>query len=226
MKTANTVPFAILLGGVIVAAAVYFTIARPAPNTYSGTGNPALVRPVDSRDHILGNPSAKVMIIEYADFDCEFCKNFDDIMHQVIANEGASGKVAWVYRQFPIPEIKGHENTFTSSEAAECVAKVGGNDAFWKFADALYANQPASPTTYGTLATNVGVPGDAFTNCYTNAATLVDARIKADRQNALDMGAIGTPFSVVISPGKVPAVMPSAWSYDAVKMIIDQALAQ
>ena len=109
----------------------------------SATGNPALVRPVDATDHLLGNPAAPVVVVEYADFDCEYCKDFDTTMNQVIANEGANGQVAWVYREFPLTEI--HPNAFSSAEAAECAAKVAGNDTFWKFADELFANQPVDP---------------------------------------------------------------------------------
>ena len=145
MKSTFTIPVAIILGGIIVAVAVYFSVARPAErSTSSGTGNPALVRPVGSSDHILGSPTAPVMIVEYSDFDCDYCKGFHDILHQVIASEGADGKVAWIFRQFPLTEL--HPNARKHAEAAECVAKVAGNDAFWKFADALFKNQPTDPS--------------------------------------------------------------------------------
>ena len=70
MKPSTTIPLAIVIGGIIVALAVYLSIHSTAPSTSSGNGNPALVRPVGPDDHILGNPSAPVKIVEYADFDC------------------------------------------------------------------------------------------------------------------------------------------------------------
>jgi len=54
-------------------------------------------------------------------------------LHQIIANEGVGGNVAWVFREFPLIEI--HPNALFNARAAECVAQVAGNDAFWKFAD-------------------------------------------------------------------------------------------
>jgi|SRR3989344_2116679 len=222
MRSTYTIPVAIVLGGVIVAVAVYFSIARPFPKTSSGTGNPALVRPVGTSDHILGSPTAPVMIVEYSDFDCDYCKGFHAVLHQIIANEGAQGQVAWVFREFPLTEI--HANAMKHAEAAECVAKVSGNDAFWKFADVLFANQPVDPSRYWEFAARAGVSGDAFATCFAEAATRVDMRITADRQNALDTGAIGTPYSLILVQGKVPIVIDQAFSYDDLKLLIDQTL--
>ncbi len=220
MKSSYIIPFAILLGGAMVATAIYISI----PKTYHTSGNPALVRPVDTTDHILGNPAAPVQIIEYADFDCEYCKNTDDILHQIIANQGTDGSVAWVYREFPLTEI--HPNALRHAEAAECAALVAGNDAFWRFKSALFAHQPADPATYGTLAKTIGLSGSDFATCVANAATTVDVRIMADRKNALDMGAPGTPYSLILVAGKAPVVMSGAYSYDDVKQLVDQARAK
>lgn len=221
MKNSLTIPLAIIAGGIIVAIAVY--VSMPKSPVTSG-GDPSLVRPVSASDHILGNPAARVVIVEYSDFDCDYCKGFHDTLHQIIANKGAGGKVAWVFRQFPLKEI--HPNAFSHARAAECVASVAGNDAFWKFSDALFNAQPANPADYGTLASSVGLSGDAFATCYSTTSMTLDARITADRQNALSMGAIGTPFSLILVAGKPPVVMAGGYSYDAVKQLVDQALAQ
>lgn len=223
MKSSITVPLAIIVGGIIVAIAVYISVPKSA-GTDSNVGNPSLVRPVGAADHILGNPAAKVMIVEYSDFDCEFCKHFHETLHQVIANQGASGQVAWVFREFPLTEI--HPNALSHAKAAECVAAVAGNDMFWKFTDSLFKNQPVNPSSYGELASGVGISGDAFATCYASASSTLTARIMADRQNALDMSARGTPYSLILVTGKPPVVMAGGYSYDAVKELVDQALAQ
>lgn len=216
------IPLAICIGGIIVAIAVYVTVRNSEPSTASGTGNPSLVRPVDSTDHILGNPSAPVKIIEYSDFDCSFCKEFDATLHQLISDKGASGQVAWVYRQYPLTQL--HPNALTHAEAAACAAKVGGNDAFWKFAETLFANQPADPATYGSIAQDVGVPTDAFASCYADAATTVLPRIEEDSQNAKDVGARGTPYSLIVVEGKPPVVVDGAYDYESLSQLVDQAL--
>lgn len=221
MKSPYTIPLAIVFGGIIVAIAVYVSIPK-RPVTIPDKS--ALVRPVGAGDHIFGNPAAKVVIIEYSDFDCEFCKSFHETMHQIIANEGANGQVAWVFRQFPLIEI--HPNTLSHARAAECIAETAGNSAFWAFADALFKNQPVDSSQYGTLARSVGISGDAFARCYASPPTAIEARIMADRKNALDIGAEGTPYSVITIAGKPVAVINGIYSYIEVKQLIDQALAQ
>lgn len=90
------------------------------------------VPPIDATDHILGNPTtAKVTIIEYSDYECPYCKAFQVTLNQVVTE--SAGNVAWVYRHWPI-----HQNSMAKLVAAECVAKIKGNDAFWKYTDLLF----------------------------------------------------------------------------------------
>ena len=89
------------------------------------------VPPVDpTTDHIFGNPSAPVTIIEYSDFECPYCARFQPILEQVVND--SNGGVNWVYRNWPI------HNSITKLIAAECVAKIKGNDAYWKYSDLLF----------------------------------------------------------------------------------------
>src|SRR3989338_9225138 len=117
MRTSLTIPIAIIAGGIIVAMAVCVSMRK---SRGASAGSPALVRPVGANDHILGNPAAPVMIVEYSDFDCEFCKDFHNTLHQVIANAGANGKVAWVFRNFPLSEI--HPNAVPPPPPSPCGA--------------------------------------------------------------------------------------------------------
>jgi hypothetical protein len=106
-------------------------------NPYKGE-----VPAVTSEDHIIGNIDAPIVIIEYSDYECPYCKGFQATIKQ-ITNE-SNGKVAWVYRHWPI-----HQNSFAKLVAAECVAKIKGNDAFWKYSDLLFGllKTAADPVT-------------------------------------------------------------------------------
>jgi protein-disulfide isomerase len=89
------------------------------------------VPPVDpTTDHIFGNPAAPVTIIEYSDFECPYCARFQPILEQVVND--SNGGVNWVFRNWPI------HNSITKLIAAECVAKIKGNDAYWKYGDLLF----------------------------------------------------------------------------------------
>jgi protein-disulfide isomerase len=100
------------------------------------------VPPVTAEDHIIGSPNAQIVIIEYSDYECPFCKSFQPTLKQIVAESNSN--VAWVYRHWPI-----HQGSFAKLVAAECVAKLKGNDAFWKYTDLLFgllktANDPVA----------------------------------------------------------------------------------
>jgi protein-disulfide isomerase len=89
-------------------------------------------------DHVLGDPNANIVIIEYSDLECPFCQRFHDSMLQVMDEYGKKGEVAWVYRHFPLDNI--HPNARKQAEGAECATELGGNDGFWKLVDGIFGN--------------------------------------------------------------------------------------
>ena len=100
--------------------------------------NAKKVRPVtSSRDHIYGNPAAIVSLIEYSEFECPFCKRFHPTPSKVV--EKYQGKVNWVFRHFPL-DIH-NPAAQKEAEAAECAGELGGDEAFYKYADLLRHEQ-------------------------------------------------------------------------------------
>ena len=99
--------------------------------------DPALdkVEPVSDKDHLLGNPSAPVKIVEYSDLDCPFCKTFHATLQQIMEDYGKQGKVAWVYRHFPLAQL--HPDAPRKAEATECATELGGQQAFWALTDQI-----------------------------------------------------------------------------------------
>lgn len=93
-------------------------------------------------DHILGNPNAPIKIIEYSDFECPYCKIFHATLNKIVAE--SNGNVSWVYRHWPL-----HQNSFEKAIAAECVAQIKGNEAYWQYSELLFgllktANDPVT----------------------------------------------------------------------------------
>jgi protein-disulfide isomerase len=136
-------------------------------------------------------------------------------MNQIIAQAGTKGEVSWVLRNFPLREL--HPNASAHARAVECAAETGGNNTFWNFADALFAAQPVLPKDYGTIARSAGIEGDAFASCIANPKTALDTRIQADRENALAIGAQGTPYSVIFVDGVPVDVMEGGYAYAAIE---------
>src|SRR3989344_9114839 len=103
-----SVPIAIVIAGILIAGSLYYSSTKsPAKvtNTLPATNNDVEMRPISSDDHILGNPNAEVIIVEYSDTECPFCKVFHATMRRVMDEYGKDGKVAWVYRHFPIDSL-------------------------------------------------------------------------------------------------------------------------
>ena len=84
-------------------------------------------------DYVRGDKSSRVLLFEYSDYDCPFCKRVHPTLQKLLDDN--AGKVAWIYRQFPLDQL--HPTARSKSEAALCAGKLGGNDAFWAFSDAL-----------------------------------------------------------------------------------------
>jgi protein-disulfide isomerase len=158
---------------------------------------PAAKKPknVTAADHTKGNINAKITLIEYSDFECPFCKNFEPILKQVMDTYG--DKVRLVYRQYPLPF---HANAQKESEASECVANLGGNDAFWKFADAIYQRTTSNGTGFaldqlGPLAAEVGVDQTAFQSCLDSGK--YEKLVKDSIAEGQGAGVSGTPSTFV-----------------------------
>ncbi len=180
-------------------------------------------RPVGKDDHIRGNPNAPVALIEYSDFECPFCKRFHATAKQVV-NE-SNGQVKWIYRHFPIDEL--HSKARKEAAASECAAELGGNEAFWKFADRFYELTPSNnrtdtDTVLPQIAREIGLDAKQFAACL--ASGRHDRRIEADRQNAVNSGGNGTPWSIIVSKRGKQYPLSGAQPYAAVKQLVDLAL--
>src|SRR3989338_3013328 len=93
------IPLAIMVAGALVAAAIYFG-GSSAPNPGPVATAEVDIAPVSEKDHILGSRNAELIIVEYSDTECPFCKVFHNTMKEDVSSY--NGKVAWGYRQLPI----------------------------------------------------------------------------------------------------------------------------
>ncbi len=230
-KSSLAIPISIILGFALIAAAIYFTGNKaPALNVTADNAQPQVVekaeiRPVDETDFIRGNPNAPILIVEYSDYDCPFCKRYHDTMNQVMDEYGVSGKVAWVYRQFPIAQL--HPNAPRISEAALCVGEIAGNDAFWAFSDLVFnerdINEPTNITRLPEYAVSAGANEAEFNACL-NSGQMKD-RVTASYNEAVAAGIQGTPHSFVLI-GNQQAPIEGAQPYAVVKQIVDNLIGQ
>lgn len=221
----HMVPLAIVVAGAFVAAAIYFgsNSAGPVSNRIANPSTDKIdIAPVTDKDHILGSSNADLVIVEYSDTECPFCKSFHKTMQQVVRDY--AGKVSWVYRHFPIAQL--HAKAAKEAEATECANELGGNQAFWKYTDKLYettnSNDSLDPNELPKIAVAVGLNEAAFNTCLTSGrhAEFVEKSV----EEAVKAGARGTPYSVIITRDGQKVVINGAEPIDMVKSKIDALL--
>ncbi len=225
MKNHIMVPVAIIVAGAIIAVAVYFVNKKPATTNGTGPLTAKEIRPVDSTEHILGSTSAPIKLIEYSDMECPYCKIYQTTLHQIMDDYGAKGQVAWVYRHFPIYEL--HSKATKEAEAAECAADQGGNDAFWKFIDQVYAVTPSNngldPAVLPDIAGQIGLDKTKFNKCLSSGK--FTAKVKSQREEIMKTGAQGTPHIVIEVKGNF-LPLPGAQPIGALRSAINEILKQ
>lgn len=186
------------------------------------------VKPVTGNDHIEGDPNAPVKIIEFSDLECPFCKRFQDTLEKIMDVYGKQGKVAWVFRHFPIDSL--HSKSRKEAQASECANELGGNRAFWAYIDDVFAVTPSNNglklSLLPKIATKVGLDKRAFENCLKGSARggKYAAHIEENVQDAIASGGTGTPYTVIVSRSGKAYPISGAQPYAAVKAIIDVAL--
>lgn len=223
MKSQYVLPITIVVAGALIAGAV-FLVGKSGATKPDGVSDKISARAYNATtDHILGNPNAEVKVVEYADLECPYCKTFHTTMHQVMDYYGASGKVAWVYRPFPLGQL--HSKSPKEAEAAECAADQGGDAMFYKYIDKVYEVTPGSngldlaqlPAIAGQLGINV----DTFNQCLSSGK--YTKRIQDSYSEAIKLGAQGTPY-ILLMVGDEAVTLNGSQPYDSMRAAIDALL--
>lgn len=197
-------------------------VAAQAPPPAPSAGD---LDPIIDEDHIRGNRDARIMLVEYSDLECPFCKQFHSTAQQVV--DTYDGQVAWVYRHFPLVQL--HSKAPKEAEATECVAELGGEDKFWSYIDKIFEVTPANngldPAQLSILASQVGVNQSQFKTCLDSGkyAQKVNDHFSSGQR----AGVTGTPGNILLDTktGKTQLIA-GALPFAQMKQAIDQMLAQ
>lgn len=172
----------------------------------------ALATPARAQDPMAartkGSASAPVTVYEMSDFQCPYCARFAlDIFPTLDAEYVQTGKIRWVFVNFPLPM---HPNATPAAEVAMCAARQG---KFWPVHDLIFRNQKTwapltAPAEYFlTFADSASLDRKAFQECLSTDATL--AEVKSDAEAAVRSGAKSTP-SFYIEGGIMAGAQPLA----------------
>ena len=153
-------------------------------------------RPDPERDHMLGDPDARFTLVEYSDFECPYCKTFHEVGKQWVASRE---DVNWVFRHLP---LRMHNPlAMRQALASECMARLGGNETFWRYADAVFAETQSGGSGMAEerldeLAVQLGIDGEQLGACMEDEATM--GRVTQDVDDATSVGIEGTPGNVIV----------------------------
>jgi len=227
-----TVPLAIIIAGLIVGVSVIYAVGK---NKVAPTVTDVVVeddepsntsidnlKPVTASDWILGDPNAPVKIVEFSDPECPFCKRFHITMKQIV--EAYNGKVAWVYRHFPLDSL--HSQARKEANAMECAGELGGNVKFWAYLDRLMEITPSNDgldlAELPKIAKYVGLDVIKFNAC-SDSDRHAD-KIQSQYEDATASGGQGTPYSIVIGPKGGSLPINGAYPFSEVKKIVEAAM--
>lgn len=147
-----------------------------------------LTVPVSVADHIRGNPSAAVTLLEYGDYQCPACGDAYPLIKQLQQTYVEDLCVA--FRNFPMTQS--HPLSRLAAEIAEAAGTLG---EFWPMHDWLYEHQAswseAGPDALRSLVRKLAIDVPAIEDALRDPG--VDARISRDFNSGVRSGVNGTP---------------------------------
>ena len=133
----------------------------------------------------LGPDDAEIVIVEFSDYQCPFCRKFHDETYQSLL-DAYPGQIRFVYRNLPLTSI--HPNAMPAAVASLC---ANDQDAYWDYHEKLFSSETLDEATYIQYATDLDLNVDTFTACLSDGSH--DAFIQEDMEFALDLGVQSTP---------------------------------
>jgi protein-disulfide isomerase len=121
--------------GLVAAVAGVFIVYQLTKPPAAGPVVDATTPLPEATGYLLGDKSAPVPVIEFADFECPACANFFALTEPDVRKLVEAGVISYRFFDFPLP---GHPNTWPASNAAACANEQG---KFWEFHDALFNGQ-------------------------------------------------------------------------------------
>ncbi len=200
----------LLIGGVLIAALIVVVIVFFVINQMN-SGNAAAITPSSTYSQIpqtttsdgapvLGNPDAKITIMEFADFSCPHCMEYHPTIQQLIDQYVRPGKAKFILR----PEtFVGGQYSEVAAEAALCAGKQG---KFWEVHDALFQIQASEGYTafnldrMKTLSDSLKLNTSQFLSCITQQDTL--PTIQQSYNLGEQLGVTGTPAVLYSTDGR------------------------
>jgi Protein-disulfide isomerase len=150
---------------------------------------------------MLGNPNAKITIVEFGDYQCTFCYKFhDETMKKINQEYIKTANVNFIYKDFPL----NGEQSILASEASYCAQE---QNKFWEYHDTLYNNWGGENTGWITenvlqgFARDLGLNLDEFSQCLENSE--YRQKVLDNEQFAREIGINATPSFLIFNDSEL-----------------------
>ena len=160
--------------------------AAPAP---ANAGQPTVFTDLAGRP-TMGNPNAKVTLVEFSDFHCSFCGRHAPNLEKLVKQYPNDVKLVW--RSYPLSFHQGADQT---SAAAECAHQQG---KFWQYHDEIFATMQGgdrSDAGLNAMAAKIGLDQAKFKQCLDSGSA--KAIVQSDLAAGTKAGVNGTPATFV-----------------------------
>jgi predicted DsbA family dithiol-disulfide isomerase len=165
---------------------------------------------VTSEDPALGTSAAPVTLVEFADFECPFCRQVAPRLAQLKAAFGDRLRIVW--KDFPLSDI--HPTAQKAAHAARCALDQG---AFWKYHDVLFASEQLSAKVLMDAAETAGVKKEPFARCVESRGPV--PQVARNIRAGVSLGIEGTP-TLFINGRRVEGLQ----SYEDLRGIVEEEL--
>lgn len=209
---------AVLIAGAMIAGAIMYKDSKDRMASPSSAEVPGAIVEVGNLP-TLGNPRAKVTVVEFGDYQCPFCGRFYQTTEQKLREEYVKvGKIRFAWRDFA---FLGEESIW-AAEAARCANDQG---KFWGYHDLLFERQ--SGENEGVFAKDnlkrfsreLQLNGETFDQCLDSGKHR--PAVESDTKQGSEYAVGGTPTTFVNGQKIVGAV-----PYEQFKQVIDSLLKQ
>lgn len=157
-----------------------------------------------------GPANARVTLTEFADYECPYCQQIQPTIERLETE--FKGKLAFVYKDFPLPS---HPNSAKAAEATRCAEAHG---KYWEYHDLLESSKRLDMPSLKAHARQLGLDAPAFDRCL-DGGQKAEA-VKAQAAEAQALGLQGTPTFFVNG-----RYITGSLSYDRLRGIILEELA-
>lgn len=170
---------------VILFSIFFIGLVKTSIDQISGNDNSSIFDITTTDDPYAGSLEAKIVIVEFSDFQCPYCFQSFPTVREIIDIYG--DQIRFIYRDFPIDDI--HPQAQNAAEAGECASE---QDKFWEYHDKLFINQDnLSLDALKYYASEIGLDTDTFDECLDSHRYYEE--VQQDFASGIIAGVEGTP---------------------------------